>query len=90
VCAAGQAELDLGLGGQRPSGPVEIASSRMGRLRDALCRECGVLGFPQATVGACQFTSNRSPNVHICASLSRPHPGKAAMSPPDAETARLA
>jgi hypothetical protein len=30
--AAGQAELDLGLGSPGPSGPLEIASSRMGHL----------------------------------------------------------
>ena len=36
--AAGQAELDLGLGGPGPSGPLEIASSRAGHLLDALSR----------------------------------------------------
>jgi hypothetical protein len=46
--AAGQAELDLGLGGPGPSGPLEIASSRMGHLWDALCRAYDALGFPQA------------------------------------------
>ena len=49
--AAGQAELDLGLGGPGPSGPLEITSSRMGHLVDALCRAYDVLGFPQATGG---------------------------------------
>ena len=47
--AAGQAELDLGLGGPGPSGPLEIASSRMAHLWDALCRAYDALGFPQAT-----------------------------------------
>lgn len=36
--AAGQAELDLGLGGPGPHGPPEIASSRMGHSWDALSR----------------------------------------------------
>lgn len=49
--AAGQMELGLGLGGPGPSGPLEIASSRMGHLWDALCRAYDVLGFPQATGG---------------------------------------
>ena len=48
---AGQMELDLGLGGPGPSGPLEIASSRMGHLWDALCRAYDALGFPQATGG---------------------------------------
>jgi hypothetical protein len=47
--AAGQAELDLGLGGPGPSGPLEIASSRTAHLQDALCRAYDALGFPQAT-----------------------------------------
>jgi hypothetical protein len=47
--AAGQVELDLGLGGLGPSGPLEIASSRMAHLRDALCQAYDALGFPQAT-----------------------------------------
>jgi hypothetical protein len=47
--AAGQLELDLGLGGPGPSGPLEIASSRMGHLWDALCRAYDAIGFPQAT-----------------------------------------
>jgi len=47
--AAGQAELDLGLGGRGPSGPLEIASSRMAHLLDALCSAYDALGFPQAT-----------------------------------------
>jgi hypothetical protein len=49
LTAAGQLELDLGLGGPGPSGPLEIASSRMGHLLDALSRAYGALGFPQAT-----------------------------------------
>ena len=47
--AAGQTELDLGLNGPGPSGPLEIASSRMGHLLDALSRAYDALGFPQAT-----------------------------------------
>jgi hypothetical protein len=47
--AAGQLELDLGTGGPGPSGPLEIASSRMGHLLDALSRAYDALGFPQAT-----------------------------------------
>jgi hypothetical protein len=47
--AAGQTELDPGLGCPGPSGPLEIASPRMGHLWDALCRAYDALGFPQAT-----------------------------------------
>ena len=47
--AAGQIELGLGPGGPGPSGPLEIASSRMGHLCDAPCRAYDVLGFPGAT-----------------------------------------
>jgi hypothetical protein len=36
--AAGQAELDLGLDAAVGSGPLEIVSSRMSHLWDALCR----------------------------------------------------
>jgi hypothetical protein len=36
-------------GGPGPSGPLGIASSRMGHLRDALCCAYDALGFPQAT-----------------------------------------
>jgi hypothetical protein len=37
--AAGQGELDLGLAAAvRSGGPLEITSSRMGQLGDALCR----------------------------------------------------
>jgi hypothetical protein len=49
--AAGQLELDLGTAGPGPSGPLEIASSRMGHLLDALSRAYDALGFPQATGG---------------------------------------
>jgi hypothetical protein len=49
--AAGQAELDLGLKGPGPSGPLEIASSRMAHLWEALCRAYDALGFAQATAG---------------------------------------
>ena len=48
--AAGQGELDLGLpAGASPGGPLEIASSRMGHLLDALGRAYDVLGFGPAT-----------------------------------------
>jgi hypothetical protein len=47
--AAGQMELDLGLGSAGPAGPLQIASSRMGHLWDALCQAYDTLGFPQAT-----------------------------------------
>ena len=47
--AAGQLELDLGTAGPGPAGPLEIASSRMGHLLDALSRAYDALGFPQAT-----------------------------------------
>jgi len=49
--AAGQLELDLGLGSPGPSGPLPITSSRMGCLLDALCRAYGVLGFGWASGG---------------------------------------
>jgi hypothetical protein len=52
--AAGQGELDLGLGaaGQgRSGGPLEIISSRMGHLWDGLCGAYEVLGFDQAAGG---------------------------------------
>ena len=49
---AGQGELDLGLAvGAASDGPLEIASSRMGHLWDALCRAYDVLGFDQAAGG---------------------------------------
>ena len=44
--AAGQMELDLGLGGPGPAAPLEIASSRMSHLWNALCRAYDALGFP--------------------------------------------
>jgi hypothetical protein len=44
--AAGQAELDLGLGGPGSSGSLEITSSRTAHLQDALCRAYDALGFP--------------------------------------------
>jgi hypothetical protein len=47
--AAGQGELDLGLPAGAPGGPLEITSSRMGYLLDALGRAYDVLGFGQAT-----------------------------------------
>ncbi len=57
--ADGQAELDLGLGGPGPSGPLEITSSRMAHLWDALCRAYDALGFPQATEVRAAFRSLR-------------------------------
>jgi len=47
--AAGQMELDLCLGSAGPAGPLQIASSRMGHLWDALCQAYDTLGFSQAT-----------------------------------------
>jgi hypothetical protein len=49
--AAGQGELDLGLDAAAASGPLEIVSSRMGHLWDALCRGYDTLGFTDATDG---------------------------------------
>ena len=43
--AAGQAELDLGVGGQSGSAPLPITSSRAAHLWDALCHAYAVLGF---------------------------------------------
>jgi hypothetical protein len=49
---AGQGELDLGLAaGASSGGPLEIASSRMRHLWDALCRAYDALGFGQAAGG---------------------------------------
>jgi Transposase DDE domain len=47
--AAGQVELDLGLDVNVGSGPLEIVSSRMGHLWDALCRAYATLGFTDTT-----------------------------------------
>ncbi len=47
----GQPELDLGLEAAAGSGPLEIASSQMAHLWDALCRAYEVLGFAEATGG---------------------------------------
>jgi hypothetical protein len=49
--ATGQGELDLGLDAVAGSGPLEIVSSRMGHLWDALCRAYDVLGFAEAAGG---------------------------------------
>ena len=47
---AGQGELDLGLpAGVSAGGPLEIASSRMGHLHDALFRAYDMLGFDLST-----------------------------------------
>jgi hypothetical protein len=46
--AAGQLELDVGLGSPVPSGPLPITSSRMSHLMDALERGYRVLGFKDA------------------------------------------
>jgi hypothetical protein len=48
--AAGQAELDLGLAaGASPGGPLEITSTRMSHLHDALSCAYDTLGFARAT-----------------------------------------
>ncbi|WP_442942107.1 IS1634 family transposase [Nonomuraea sp. NBC_00507] len=50
--AAGQEELDLGLDdGPAAGGPLEIASSRMEHLWDALSRAYAALGFDAASAG---------------------------------------
>ena len=52
--AAGQSELDLGLSVAQAAasgGPLEIVSSRMGHLWDALVEVYGALGFAEATGG---------------------------------------
>lgn len=49
--AAGQTELDLGLDGPAEGGPLEIISSRMEHLYDALDRAYAALGFGAATGG---------------------------------------
>jgi Transposase DDE domain len=49
--AAGQGELDLGLGAAAGSGPLEITSTRMSHLWDALCRAYDVLGLSEAAGG---------------------------------------
>jgi Transposase DDE domain len=49
--AQGQAELDLGLDVPVGSGPLEIVSSRMAHLWEALCRAYDTLGFTAATDG---------------------------------------
>jgi hypothetical protein len=46
--AAGQGELDLGLDGGGPAGPLPITSSQMGHLLDALERGYRVLGLEDA------------------------------------------
>jgi hypothetical protein len=53
--AAGQGELDLGLGAGVPGGPLPITSSRMGCLLDALSHAYGVLGFTSAAGGDAVF-----------------------------------
>jgi hypothetical protein len=49
--AAGQGELDLGLGTAAAGGPLPITASRMGCLLDALEHACRVLGLDQAAGG---------------------------------------
>jgi hypothetical protein len=53
--AAGQGELDLGLGTAAAGGPLPITSSRMGHLLDALAHGYRVLGFDGATGGDAVF-----------------------------------
>jgi hypothetical protein len=49
--AAGQSELDLGLGVATGAGPLEIVGSKAGHLWDALGRAYDSLGFDQAAGG---------------------------------------
>jgi hypothetical protein len=49
--AQGQGELDLGLGAASPAGPLEITSSRMGHLWEALCRAYDLLDLDEAARG---------------------------------------
>jgi hypothetical protein len=49
--SAGQLEFDFGLDVQASGGPLEITSSRMGHLWDALSRAYQVLGFEVAASG---------------------------------------
>lgn len=49
--AAGQEAFDLGLGGVVPGRPLQIVSSRMGYLWDALVRAYAMLGFEDAAGG---------------------------------------
>ena len=49
--AAGQTELDLGLGDSGAAGPLPITSSRMGCLLDALHRGYRVPGLDEAAGG---------------------------------------
>jgi hypothetical protein len=49
--AAGQLEFDFGVGDEASGGPLEITSSRMGHLWDALSRAYEVLGFGVAAGG---------------------------------------
>jgi hypothetical protein len=49
--AGGQDELDLGLDSVASAGPLEIVSSRMAHLWDALCRAYDSLGFAEAVGG---------------------------------------
>jgi hypothetical protein len=49
--SAGQGELDLGLSVAAAGGPLEIVSSRMAHLWDALCRAYDMLGFDEAAGG---------------------------------------
>jgi hypothetical protein len=53
--AQGQGVLDLGLDSVASSGPLQVVSSRMGHLWDALCRAYYVLGFDQAAQGDAVF-----------------------------------
>jgi hypothetical protein len=49
--AAGQGEFDLGLAEAAVCGPLQVVSSRMGHLWDALCRAYEALGFEEAAGG---------------------------------------
>ena len=49
--AAGQGQLDLGLGAGAEMGPLEVVGSTAAHLWDALCRAYDSLGFDQASGG---------------------------------------
>jgi hypothetical protein len=53
--AAGQTELDLGVGGRSKSAPLPITSSQAAHLWDVLCRAYEVLGFDAAARGDVVF-----------------------------------
>ena len=56
--AAGQGELDLGLGTAAPGGPLPITASRMGCLLDALEHAYRVLGLDAAASGGMRCSAS--------------------------------